>query len=61
MKNSDLSNEFCKAMQNLETLLFEGNIEDFQIIDLIGKYSVIIFILKKINNIQIKIICFVIY
>jgi len=47
MKNSDLSNEFCKSMQDLEILLFEGSISEIEIIDLIGKYSVFILNLKK--------------
>jgi len=40
MKNFDLSNDFCYSMQSLEILLYEGNIQENEIIDLIGKYSV---------------------
>lgn len=40
MKNSDLTNEFCKAMQNLEILYYEGSIEENELIELISKYSV---------------------
>jgi len=40
MQNSDLTDEFYKSMQNLEILFFEGNIDEGEFIELIGKYAV---------------------
>lgn len=45
MKNSDLTDDFCKSMQNLEILFYEGNIDEAEVIELIGKYAVIYYFL----------------
>jgi len=45
MKNSDLTNDFCKLMQNLEILYYEGNIDEAEVVELIGIYAVIYIII----------------